>query len=40
MLIFDLIITVFCLIDDEYKKLPIPIRKGKFFPVLFEKLIN
>jgi len=34
MPILDFIITVFCLIDDEYKKLPLPIRKGGFSPAL------
>jgi DDE family transposase len=34
MPILDFIITVFCLIDDEYKKLPKPIRQRGFEPAL------
>lgn len=34
MPIIDFIITVFCLIDDEYKKITTPIRKGGFPPAL------
>jgi hypothetical protein len=34
MPIIDFIITVFCLIDDEYKKIRLPIRKGGFPPAL------
>jgi hypothetical protein len=34
MPILDFIITVFCLIDDEYKKIPKPLRKRGFAPSL------
>lgn len=34
MPILDFIITVFCLIDDEYKKIPNPIRQRGFKPAL------
>lgn len=34
MPILDFIITVFCLVEDEYKKLSKPIRKGGFCPAL------
>lgn len=34
MPIIDFIITVFCLIDDEYKKIPKPIRQRGFKPAL------
>jgi hypothetical protein len=34
MPILDFIISVFCLVDDECKKLPYPIRKGGFHPAL------
>src|SRR5215218_2257046 len=34
MPILDFIINVFCLIDDEYKKIPKPLRKRGFAPSL------
>jgi hypothetical protein len=34
MPILDLIINIFCYIDDEYKKLSLPLRKGGFAPAL------
>jgi hypothetical protein len=34
MFILDFIITVFCLIDDEYKILDKPLRKRGFKPAL------
>lgn len=39
MPILDFIITVFCLIDDECKKLPRPIRRGGFCPALSDSEI-
>lgn len=39
MPILDFIITVFCLIDDEYKKISTPLRRGGFAPALSDSEI-
>lgn len=39
MPILDFIITVFCLVDDEYKKIVTPLRKGGFAPALSDSEI-